>query len=138
MRRKIDNELLNSINVFLNVSNAKLKDCFNYEGVIYFIVDEGELGKAVGLKGVFAKTIRERLKKNIKIVEFSKDPVKFIKNFLLPIQVDDIFIQDNVIYVVQLDKFQKAKIIGKQKKNLNLMNELVKQYYGPNLSVYVK
>lgn len=138
MRRKIDQELLNSINVFLSVSNAKLKDCFNHNDVIYFIVEEGEIGKAIGIKGIFAKTIRERLKKNIKIVEFSQDPKKFIKNLLLPLPIDDIYIENNTIYLVQLDKMIKAKILGRAKKNLQLMNELVKKYYGPHLSVYVK
>ncbi len=137
-KHKLDNQLLSYIQIFSNVTNARLKDAFQFNDTVYFIVEEGDIGKAIGIKGIFAKTIKNKINKPIKIIEFSKDPIKFIKNFLLPLKVDDIVMQDNTIVVIVLDKFIKAKVLGKRKQNLELMKHLVKRYFGKEYDVYVQ
>lgn len=70
-------ETIGYINLFEKATNARVKDCLIEEGKLIFIVDQGEIGKAVGKNGANVKYLQEKLKKQIKVIEFNNDPVRF-------------------------------------------------------------
>jgi len=86
-----DINVLNIMKTFDNVTHAKLKDCIVEEEKIIFIVSENELSKAIGKNASNVKRLAEILKKKIKIVEFSSDTLKLIKNFIHPLKADNIY-----------------------------------------------
>jgi len=69
------------------------------------------------------------LKKKIKIVEFNSDIKQFIRNFILPLQVKDINQEENIITIEGPDTKTKGLLIGRERKNLENLKNIVKRYF---------
>ncbi len=127
---KYDTNTIQLMNLFEKVSNVKVKDCLVNENIT-FIVNKGDMGKAIGRKGVKIKRIEALLKKKVKIIEFSDDVCKFIQNFLAPLNVEGVSLSDNKKLVnIKVNGIGlKAKIIGRNNKNLNNLKNVVSRYF---------
>lgn len=117
------------ISLFESLTRAKVKDCISGETQLIFIVDENEIGKAIGKNGINVKKISNIVKKPIKIAEFSPDVVQFIKNFIYPVQVKDIVNENGVITITGIDTKTKGMLIGRESKNLNNLKDIVRRYF---------
>ena len=73
---KLTVESIAQINLFEQVTGANVKDCISREGILYFIIEEGSIQKAV--RGL--KKIESMLKKHVLIIGHSEDLNKFILN----------------------------------------------------------
>jgi N utilization substance protein A len=68
---KLTDQTLKYISLFEGLTNTHIKDCLERVDTLYFIVDTGQLTKAIGKNGSNIKRLRNLLKKNIKIIEYS-------------------------------------------------------------------
>ena len=109
-----DINVLNIMKTFDNVTHAKLKDCIVEEEKIIFIVSENELSKAIGKNASNVKRLAEILKKKIKIVEFSSDTLKLIKNFIHPLKADNIYEENGIVVLESADSKVKGLLIGRE------------------------
>lgn len=128
MEQKFDTEIIRLITLFENLTDAPVKDCVINNDTIYFIVEEGKVGMAIGKNGSKVKNAENLIKKNIKIIEFSNDPIVFVKK-MIP-QVADIKIRnENKKAVVELkvEKKYRALVIGRDGKNLKLYKEILRR-----------
>ena len=69
------------------------------------------------------------LNKKIKIVEFSPDVKQFIRNFVMPLQVNDITEEGGVINIAGPDTKTKGLLIGRDRKNLDNLKKIVSRYF---------
>ena len=125
---KYDFNLMNYIKLFEDLTRAKLKDCISNEQLI-FVVEEGEIGRAIGKNGSNVKRLEGILNKKIKIVEFSNDVKQFIRNFIMPLSVKDVNEENSIISVVGPDTKTKGLLIGRESKNLNNLKSVVGRYF---------
>ncbi len=123
-----DVDTLNLMRVFDNVTHASVKDCIVEDERILFVVNEGELMKALGKGAVNIKRLSEILKKKIKIVEFSNDLLKLVKNFINPLKAENITEQDGVVVIESSDTKVKGLLIGRAAKNLRKLEEYIRRY----------
>ena len=81
---KYDSDLIKLITLFESMSGANAKDCITYDNKdnIIFIIEENEMGKAIGKNGANIKRVEDLLKRKIKLVEFSQDILQFVKNMI--------------------------------------------------------
>lgn len=124
---KYDADLMKIISIFESVTGAKLKDCILNERLL-FIVEENEIGKAIGRRGINIKKLENMLKKKIRVAGFSSDVLQLIKNLLYPLEVAGIENDDGTI-TIRADTKTKALIIGRNKQNLNNLMKVVKRYF---------
>ena len=124
-----DVNVLNTMKLFDRITRAAVKDCIIEDDRIIFIVNEGELRKALGAQAMNVKRLFETLKKKIKIVEFSGDKFKFISNFIHPLKVDNISEQDGIVILESHDTKTKGLLIGRAAQNLRKLEEYVRRYY---------
>ncbi|MBI1969339.1 NusA-like transcription termination signal-binding factor [Candidatus Woesearchaeota archaeon] len=131
MKITYDQGLLQYMSLFENFTKAKLKDCFYDENLaaLTFIVQPGELGKAVGKKGETIKHVGQLLKKRIRVIEFSEDKLQFIKNMVQPLQVDSIEERGGKVVLQSADVKIKGLLIGKNAKNLRNLEKNVGRYF---------
>ena len=127
-RIKYDSDLIKLMTIFESISGAKVKDCIADDKVI-FIIEENDMGKAIGRNGINIKKMENATKKKIKLVEFSQDPVQFIRNFIYPMQALQINNEEGIITIHGKDSNSKAIIIGRERQNLNQMLEIAKRYF---------
>lgn len=129
MKLKYDLNLMNYRTIFENVTHAKVKDCFLKDNVFLVIVQENEMGKAIGKNGVNIKHLENKLNKKIKVVEFSDDVIKFTRNLINPVKTQDINLDNDVLTVSVSGIREKGQVIGRDSKNLNELKDILKLYF---------
>jgi len=129
MKIKYTKELLDTMGIFSAVTGARLKDCFEVDEITYFVVEPGQIGKAVGKAAVNVKKLQHKFNKKIKIIEFNPDLLKFMANVIFPFKVDSIDEADGVVSLKSQDRQTKALLIGRNAKNLKIMTDVVKRYF---------
>ena len=128
-RIKLDTEAIRYIGLFETLSGAHVKDCILNNGSVTFIVEEGHAGIAIGRNGYNIQHLQKILSKKIEIVEYSKDPVKFIVNLFRPAKMKNIYISEKsdgekVIHV------QPITDRGLVRSKLKRAKEFLLRYYG--------
>jgi transcription termination/antitermination protein NusA len=133
-RVKLDQETLGLSSLMERITGARVKDCFRDDAdeTIYFIVEIGQLGKAVGKGGVNIKRVQREFNKKIKVIEFRSNVASFIKNIIYPLKVEEILQEDNIIFIKESSKKTKSLLIGREGKNLKLINRAVKRFFDVN------
>jgi len=63
-------ETLRLLTLFENVTNVPVKDCFVDNGTVYFIVEEGKIGLAIGKGGTSIKKAEKVIGKKVKVFEY--------------------------------------------------------------------
>jgi N utilization substance protein A len=124
-----DVELIKTINLFENVTKARVKDALYMKELLTFIVFEGDMFKALGKNLDNLKRIESMLKRKVKIVEFNSDMIKFITNLLYPYKVDSITLNGKIVTIQDEDTKTKGLIIGAKAQNLRQYESIVKKYF---------
>jgi N utilization substance protein A len=127
-----DNETLQTMSLFSQITGVPLKDCFYEENRITFVVFAQSIRKALGKDASNIKRLEIKFGKRIRIVEYNEDLIKFVKNMILPFRVDEAILNEDIIILKSDDLKTKSLIIGKNARNLRALESYVKRYF-PNL-----
>ena len=103
---KYDSDLMKLIALFESVSGAKVKDAIANDKVT-FVIEENDMGRAIGKNGMNIKKMEHMLKKRVKLVEFSSDVVQFIRNVIYPIEVQNIEYDNGIVTISGKDTSTK-------------------------------
>lgn len=122
-------ETIGYINVFESITKTMVKYCFLQNGDLIFIVNEGDAGKAIGRYGNNIQQISRMINKRIKVLEFNKDVIKFIGNLIYPINGNVYKSEENTISIQAKDTRDKAILIGRDRKNLKNLQNIVSKYF---------
>ena len=122
---KLTQATIGYINVFEKVSGANVKDCIEKDGNLLFIVEEGNIQKA--LKGL--GKIEALLKKKILIIGHSDDIGKFVLNLLYPEKPDFIKFENKILTIEVQDSRMKGRIYGRSRERLDWIEDVVKNYF---------
>jgi N utilization substance protein A len=125
---KYDIDLMKFMQLFENLTRSKLKDCIIGDPLI-FVVEEKEIGKAIGKGGSNVRRLEGLLKKKIKIVEFNPNIQRFIRNFVMPLRVKEVIEEEGIVTITGNDTKTKGLLIGRERKNLDNLKEIVKRYF---------
>jgi N utilization substance protein A len=132
---KITCDEMRYIALFENVSGASVKDCIidEEQGRAIFIVNQGQVGVAIGRGGRNIHTLERMTGKKHEIIEYSEDAVQFIKNALKPAAVREVRITERMdgkkMAVVTVNPKDKGVAIGKNGKNAERLRFLAKRYF---------
>lgn len=129
MGRKFNADTIGYLNLFSSLTNINAKDCFFKDSKLVFVVKEGDIGKAVGREGSNINKIKKIFKKDIKVIEFSEDITKFVRNLIYPIQAQNIYKEDETVYIEAENNITKGKIYGRNRENLKNIKEIVDKYF---------
>lgn len=129
MKTVYDVEHLKLMKLFEDVTRARVKDCFSNKDKLVFVVEEGELMKALGKDRMNIKKFEEKLNRNIKIVEFNPDLLIFIKNLMYPLRMLEITNDDGTVTIKGADTKTKGLMIGARAQNLRNYEEITKKYF---------
>ena len=125
---KYTSDIIQYISIFESLTGARVKDCI-LNDFILFIVHENEMGKAIGKQGSNIKRVENTLKKKIKLVEFNNDVSQFVQNLIHPVKAKEIKEEEGIVTIYGEDTKSKGILIGRDRHNLNSINEVVKRYF---------
>ncbi len=123
------------IALFESITSANAKDCIvdEQEGRVLYVVNEGQVGVAIGRGGRNIHTLERMTGKRHEIIEYSEDPVQFIKNALKPATVREVRVSERPdgkkMAVVAVNPKDKGVAIGKNGKNAERLRFLAKRYF---------
>jgi N utilization substance protein A len=132
---KITCDEMRYIALFESISGASVKDCIidEEQARAIFIVNQGQVGVAIGKGGRNIHTLEKMTGKKHEIIEYSEDPVQFIKNALKPAAVREVRITERTdgktMAVVTVASKDKGVAIGKNGKNAERLRFLAKRYF---------
>ena len=129
----LSNENMQYINMASKITHAIILDCMiTDDDKLIFIVQQGQIGIALGSKAKNLEKLRNMFKKNIKFVEYNPDKEKFIKNLCKPYKIKNVTLEgekDNPIAKVEVETSDKSKIIGKGGKNIEMIRSLAQRHH---------
>ncbi len=130
MRVVFDTGTMQVIAHFEKSTHARLKDCIVQEQQVIFVVEPGDMGKAIGPKGTNVRQLEAALKKKVKIVEFAPELVSFIKNLIYPIDVKEVReTGDGIVELVPSSLKTRGLLIGRNAQTLRAYEAVVQRFF---------
>ncbi len=121
--REFDTDDIRMMAAFENITGSAVRDCLRFDSV-YFVVNQGKIGIAIGKGGQTIKTAEKLLGKSIKIFEWSQDVKQFVKN-LIP-QAKNVEVKNDTA-IVSVDSKERGIVIGKSGSNIKVLKEILRR-----------
>ncbi len=129
MKIKYDMVIMKIIAMFERLTHIQAKDCFENNDIIYFLVPEPDVHRAVGKDAHNVKKISGMLQKKIKIIGYSEDLCQFVRNMVRPLQVKEVTVEGKTVTIKDDDQRTKGLIIGRNAQNLRALERHVKRHF---------
>ena len=129
---KLSTEGLRYIALFEELTKATVKDCIIDDGRIIYVIKAGDMGAAIGRNGDHINRVKKAVDKHIDLVEYSDDPVAFIKNAFSPVTVRTVNIVDGNnkrLAYVEVSNKDKGLAIGRNGKNIEKVKLVAKRHH---------
>jgi N utilization substance protein A len=131
MKILFDTDTIRLINFFENATGVKIVDCIieDETNTVYFIVEEGKVGLTIGKNGWLIKNLEQKLKRKIKVFEFSKDLTTFVKKLIPQAKEIKIKNDEKLIVEISVDKADRAIVIGRDKHRIKIYKRILNRCY---------
>lgn len=130
---KITFEEMQYIARFEDITSAKVLDCIVESDRIINVIQQGEMGLAIGKGGENINRAKKAIDKPIELVEYSDDPATFIKNiFGSVITIKNVAfkeVNDKKVAEVEVAAKDKGLAIGKNGKNIAKVKLLAQRHH---------
>ena len=129
---RLDNQTLLHISLFERITRTRVRDCVDADERIIFMVDNGFITKAVGKNGENVSKLRKSLNKTIQIIEYSDDPIQFVRSVFHPYEVENVELEtrgNQIHATVKVNPTLKAKAIGRQGRNLRVFRDIICRHH---------
>jgi len=115
--------------LFESITRTTLKDCFENQDKMLFIVMPGQIRKAIGKDKSNIKRVEAKIGQKIKIIEYSSNVLDFVLKVIFPLKVNDISFDDGIVTIKGQDMKTNGLIIGSRAQNLRNTESIVQKYY---------
>jgi N utilization substance protein A len=132
MTLRLTEEEMRYMSLFERMTDAVVRDCIEHEGTVVFVVESGEMGKAIGKGGANIDRVRRSIDKDVEVVEFSDNESEFVANAFQPAAIDDVEVVEEdggKVAYVDVDDSDKGLAIGKEGENIAKAKELARRHY---------
>ena len=126
---KFDTDLIKTISLIQSIIRVDIKDLVEQGDKYYIIVPPGKAQKAVGRNAENVKRLENKLNKKVKIIEYSPNIFKFIKNLYYPLKIAEATQEDKIVYLKPKDIKTRAYLIGRNASMLRFVEGIVKRYF---------
>ena len=132
---KLTTDQMRMMSLFQNVTGATARDCVEDEKLdrVIFVVNTGKMGLAIGKGGMHIKSLQNIVKRNVELVEFDEDPVKFLTNLLNSKLITEVKLNTRTDgskqAIVMVDPQKKGIVVGREGRNAEKARMLAKRYF---------
>ena len=132
---KLTMDQMRKISLFQKITKVTPRDCIDDEKQdrLIFVVNEGKMGLAIGKNGSNIKSLQNLLKRNIELVEYYDDPIKFLKNMLNAKLINEVKINTrpdgSPQAIVLVNPNNKGLVVGRAGRNAEKARLLAKRYF---------
>jgi N utilization substance protein A len=129
---RLTTESIQYIALFENMTKAKIHDCILEEERVIYVVKQGDMGLAIGKNGENINRVKKTLDKPIELVEYSADPITFLKNAFGPVSLNSVNIinkNDKLLAYAEVPNKEKGLAIGRNGKNIEKVKMLARRHH---------
>ncbi|MBI4393605.1 MAG: NusA-like transcription termination signal-binding factor [Euryarchaeota archaeon] len=127
-------ESMRLIAAFQSMTQSSVRDCVDEPDRLVFVVDETDIGRAIGKGGAHLERVKNYFKRDVEIIAYNPDPATFVGNIFRRHDVQKVEIYDRGGGVkratVTVDPRSKGKAIGKGGRNIKLARLLAERHHG--------
>ncbi|AEH60378.1 NusA family KH domain protein [Methanosalsum zhilinae DSM 4017] len=130
---KLTTEGIRYIALFEKETGASIRDCIVDNDRIIYVVNAGDMGAAIGRNGDHINKIKRAVDKHIELVEYSDDPVTFIKNAFGNVSIKSVKIlpkKEKQLAYVETSNVDKGIAIGREGRNIEKVKILANRHHG--------
>lgn len=127
-----DNNTIQTIQAFEKLTHVRVKDFYDHNDRLVFIIETGGLLRALGKDGANVKLLSEKLQRRLKVAEYNADVKLFIRNLIHPLKVARMELDTpdaGIITLFDDDVKTKGLIIGAKAQNLRFYERVVQKYF---------
>ena len=123
-------ETIRLLTLFENITNAPVRDCFMNDDVVYYIVEEGKIGLAIGKNGNSIKNVEKVVGKKVKVFEYSNKPENFVKNLIPQCKEINVVKEKGMVKVeIKVNKNDRGFVIGRGGEKIKIYKEILKRVH---------
>ena len=129
---KLSAEAIRYIALFESMTGAAIKDCIVDEERVICVVKAGDMGAAIGRHGDHINRFKKAIDKHIELIEYSDDPVTFIKNAFGTISIKSVDVKEKngrKTAFVEVSASDKGLAIGRNGLNIEKVNMVVVRHH---------
>ena len=129
---RLTTESIQYIALFENMTKAKILDCILEEERVVYVVKQGDMGLAIGKNGENINRVKKVLDKPIELIEYSDDPIIFLKNAFGPVSLNSVNIinrNDKRLAYAEVPNREKGLAIGRNGKNIEKVKMLARRHH---------
>ena len=129
---RLTTESIQYIALFENMTKAKILDCILEEERLVYVVKQGDMGFAIGKNGENINRVKKVLDKLIELIEYSDDPLIFLKNAFGPVSLNSVNIiikNDKRLAYAEVPNKEKGLAIGRNGKNIEKVKMLARRHH---------
>lgn len=126
---KFDIQLMKFMTLFESITRSKVKDVIKTDDQLIFIVNPGEIGRAIGKKASNIKKLEKAFKRDVRVVEYSDELENFVRNVIIPLKAEQIDINDRTVTIKSPDTKTRGYLIGRGGSRLRHYESIVKRYF---------
>lgn len=126
------------INLLDRISHVKTMKCFTHNNAIFFAVRRSEVSKAIGPNAVNMKKMQESLGSRVKVIrepDSIADAKNFIEDIVSPLKVRAVEVKEDQIIITAGSNQNKAVLIGRNKRRLDEMQRILRDFFHKDLKV---
>lgn len=125
---KLNTGDLELIRLFENITGARVRDCIQKDDRHCYLVEEGQMGLAIGKNGANIKKVKEACKTEVIVIEHSPNEEELIKNIFHPVKIKKIqktSDEDGKTRIkITVNKRDRGKVIGAGGYKIKLAREI--------------
>ena len=126
MKVILDQNIIQSINLFQSLTGSSVVDAITDGDEIYFVIAQGSYGATVGKGGIKIKNAERVFKKYIKVFEYSENMEDFLRSVMPGIQ--EITRTEKTV-LVKIRPQEKPRAIGKGGKNVKIITRFLQRLF---------
>jgi len=126
MSIKLTTEHVRIVGTFERFTRVSVRDCLINDDTVYFLIEPGKMGMAIGKNGNKIRNVCRALNKKVKIFEYADTPEKLVRN-LIP-NITSIENSGDVI-TVSIPSSDRSTVIGKNGKNIKMIREFLNRHF---------
>lgn len=133
----INMQIMRYINLLDRVTHVKTRRCFIYNNTIFFAVPKIMISRALGPSASNLRILQEQLGKRVRIIPEAESPEeaeRFVENIVSPVRFKSLMIKDG-IFVLSATIASKASLIGRNKRRLDELSQIMKDNFGADLKI---
>lgn len=132
---KLSMDQMRLMSLFQSETRVTARDCVEDEKLnrVIFVVNTGEMGKAIGRRGANIQGLQRRVRRNVEIAEYNEDPAAFLRGIFNPKFVSEVKLNTrddgSRQAVVMVDPQKKGLVVGREGRNAEKARMLAKRYF---------